>query len=63
MSAYAYVTANQKITDKPCILYSIIVGNDGTNVGWLDVFDASNVDAAHKVGRLYGDGKKSSLHH
>lgn len=57
MSKWAYLTSSQKLEARPCKLLSIIVGNDGTNVGWLDVFNARTSDAPHKVARLYGESK------
>lgn len=63
MSTYTYLVASGKVTDRPCILHSIIVGNDGTNVGWLDVFNARTSDAPYKVARLYGDGKTTKQYH
>lgn len=52
MSAYVYLTASRTITSQPCKLLSIIIVTDGGGPGKVDVYDAHNVDANHKVAPL-----------
>jgi len=52
MPTYTYTTTDQGITDKPCILYSVIVHNDGANEGVVDIYDGTSAEAGYKVARL-----------
>ena len=56
MSAYHYTTTDVLISSKPCILYSVIVHNDGANEGVVDIYDGQGAESAHKVARLMCDG-------
>lgn len=56
MSAYAYVTTSQIISDRPCKLLSVIVITDGGGPGKVDIYDAGAINASYKVATLRCSG-------
>jgi hypothetical protein len=52
MSDYEYLTADRKITDKPCILYSVLVTTDGGGPGKVEIYDAAGAVTVQKVATL-----------
>ncbi len=57
MSAYVYITSDQLVTDKPCVLYSILLVNDGLNEGHVDIYDGAGAEAGYMVARCYVGAK------
>lgn len=55
MTVPLYITQSTKVTDRPCILHSIIVGNNSSSEGYVNVYNARSVDAPHKIAQLSGD--------
>lgn len=49
MSAYAYLTADRLISNKPCKLMSVIIVTDGGGPGKVDVYDSRGAIAADKA--------------
>lgn len=63
MSAYTYLTKSGLITDQPCILYSIIVVNDGSSESYADLYDGQGVESGYKVARCYTPARVSFQYH
>lgn len=63
MSAYVYLTADQLITDKPCLLYSVIVTADESGPGKVEIYDAQGAEAGYKVATLLCSGNLSKSFH
>jgi len=62
MSVYAYVTSDQKITDKPCILYSALLVNTGSNEGTIVIYDGAGAETGYEVATLMVGTKESKLY-
>lgn len=52
MSAYQYLTADNIITNLPCVLYSVVVTTDGGGPGKVEVYDGERAEAGYKVATL-----------
>lgn len=52
MHGFTYLTADRKITDHPCDLYSIVVTTDGSGPGKVEVYNAHGAEPGYKVATL-----------
>ncbi len=63
MSAYVYLTGDGLVTDKPCILYSVLVATDGGGPGKVEVYDGQGAESGYKVATLLSEGNNSRHFH
>jgi hypothetical protein len=59
MSAYTYLTADNVITDQPCILYSVCVTTDGGGPGKVELYDGQGAEPGYKIATLLCEGNLS----
>jgi len=63
MSAYVYLTADRVVTDKPCVLHSIVVTTDGSGPGKVVVYDGAGAESAYVVATLLCGANLSKSFH
>lgn len=63
MSAYVYLTADNLVTNLPCILYSVTVTTDGGGPGKVELYDAEGAESAYKFATLLCEGNNSKSFH
>lgn len=63
MSAYAYLTGDGVVSTLPCILYSVLVVNDGQNEATVDIYDGAGAESGYMVARVMTGAKSSEQYH
>jgi len=59
MPAYTYVVSDQRISEEACILYSVLLTNQGANEGEVVIYDGSGPEPAYKVATVKVGVKES----
>lgn len=63
MSAYIYLMSDGLVTDKPCVLYSVLVSTNGSGPGKVEIYNAAGAESGYKVATLLTGGNNARHFH